>query len=70
MEQGSLFPDPREPASDDEVVEVLRAAIASSRGLSRMSDLTLSGVCAEHLVDRLHLADLEVVRRPSVRFRD
>jgi hypothetical protein len=68
--QGSLFPDPRLTATDDEVVEVLRAAIASSRGLSRMSDLILSGVCAEHLVERLHLAGLEIVRQAPMRLRE
>jgi hypothetical protein len=34
-----------------------------------MAELFLSGIGAEHLVDE-HLADLEVVRRATVRFHD
>ena len=70
MEQNSFFPDERQSVTDEEVVEVLRTAIARSGRLSRMADLVLSSICAEHLVDELHLADFDVVRRPSPRFRD
>jgi hypothetical protein len=70
MKQGSLFPDLRRNATDEEVVHVLRTAIARGGRLPRMAELFLSGVCAEHLVEELHLAGLEVVRRPVVRFRD
>ena len=70
MEQQSLFPDPRRNATDEEVIHVLRIAIARGGRLPRMAELFLSGVCAEHLVDELHLADLEVVRKAPVRFHD
>jgi hypothetical protein len=33
-------------------------------------DLALSGICARYLVEELRLADFEVIRRPTVRFRD
>jgi hypothetical protein len=35
-----------------------------------MAELFLSGICAEHLGNELHLADLEVVRRATVMFHD
>lgn len=70
MKQGSLFPDPRQNATDEEVIHVLRIALSRGGRLPRMAELYLSGICAEHLVDELHLADLEVVRRAPVRFRD
>jgi hypothetical protein len=70
MAQGSLFPDPRCNATDEEVIHVLRTAIARGGRLPRMAELFLSGICAEHLVNELHLADLEVMRRATVRFHD
>ena len=62
MEQRSLFPDTRPALSDDEIAEVLRQAILRGRRWHRAADLYLAGICAEHLVDELRGADLEVVR--------
>jgi hypothetical protein len=62
MEQGSLFPDPRPTLTDDELVTVFRCAILRGGRLSRMADLYLNSVCAEHLVHELRVAGLEVVR--------
>ena len=69
MEQGRLFPDPRPSVTDEEVVAAIRTAISSGGRLSRMADLHLCTVCAEHLVKELRGAGLEIVRampeRPS-----
>ena len=62
MEQRNLFPDPRQDATDEEVVAALRIAIARSGKLPRMADLFLNSVCAEHVLDQLRGAGLEVVR--------
>jgi hypothetical protein len=70
MEQPDLFSDPRRTVSDEEVVSVLRAAITRDGGLPRSADLLLSGLCAEHLLDRIHSAGLEVVRRPVAKMRE
>jgi hypothetical protein len=70
MEQGSLFPDPRPTLTDEEVVAVFRGAISRSSRLSRLADLFLCTVCADHLVDELHLAGLEVVRAVPVRLHE
>jgi hypothetical protein len=70
MEQGTLFPDPRPTVTDEEIVTALRAAISRSSRLSRLADLFLCTVCAEHLVDELHLAGLEVVRAVPVRLHE
>jgi hypothetical protein len=63
MEQGSLFPDPRPAVTDEELVAVFRGAISRGGRLSRMADLYLNAVCAEHLVHELRVAGMEVVRR-------
>lgn len=70
MRQACLFPDLPQTVPDEEVVDVLRSAIARGGRLPRTAELFLSGICAEHLVAELHLADLEVVRRPAVRLRE
>jgi hypothetical protein len=62
MEQGSFFPGSRPTVTDDELVAVFRSAIARGGRLSRMADLHLNAVCAEHLVHELRVAGLEVVR--------
>ena len=64
MEQRSLFPETYETLSDEDIAAVLRQAIVRGRRLSRSADLYLAGVCAEHLVDELRTAGLDVVRRP------
>jgi hypothetical protein len=63
MEQPHLFPVPYEALSDEQVAAVLRRAIAQGGRLSRLAELHLNSVCAEHLVAELRAADLEVVRR-------
>jgi hypothetical protein len=70
MEQGSLFPDPRRDATDEEVVHVLRIALMRSGRLPRMASLFLTSICAEHLVQQLHNADFEVVRRAPTRLHE
>jgi hypothetical protein len=62
MEQATLVPDPRPTVTDEEVVAVFRGAISRGGRLSRLADLHLNTVCAEHLVHELHVAGLEVVR--------
>jgi len=62
MNQGSLFPEPQPPVPDEEVANILRAAIARAGRLPRSADLMLSGLCAEYLVDALRFAGLEIVR--------
>ena len=64
MEQRSLFPETYQTLSDEEIAAVLRQAIVRSGRLPRSADLYLAGVCAEHLVDELRTASLDVVRRP------
>ena len=64
MEQRSLFPETYQTLSDEEIAAVLRQAIMRSGRLPRSADLYLAGVCAEHLVDELRTAGLDVVRRP------
>jgi hypothetical protein len=65
MEQANLFLDQRQDATDEEVVAAFRVAIARGGRLPRMADLYLSTVCAQHLVDELRGAGLDVVRRPK-----
>jgi hypothetical protein len=63
MEQGNLFSDLRRNATDEEVMQVLRIAIARGGRLPRLAELYLSSVCVEHLLEELRLAELEVVHR-------
>jgi hypothetical protein len=55
MEQGTLFPDPLQTVTDEELVAVFRSAISRGGRLSRMADLYLNAVCAEHLVHELRV---------------
>jgi hypothetical protein len=61
-------PAPHQPpvgpvgVSDEEVAAVLRQSIACAGRLSRHADVSLAGVCAEHLVDDLRAAGLIVAR--------
>jgi hypothetical protein len=70
MEQGSLFPDPRPTVTDEELVAVFRCAISRGGRLSRMADLYLNAVCAEHLVHELRMAGLDVVRAMPERLHE
>jgi hypothetical protein len=70
MEQGALFPDLRQNATDEEVVQVLRIAIARGGRLPRMAEMYLSSVCAEHLLAELRTAEFEVVHRAAKRLRE
>jgi len=65
MNQGSLFPEPQPLVPDEEVADILRAAIARAGRLPRSADLMLSGMCAEYLVDALRCSGLEIVRGQS-----
>jgi len=62
MEQADLFPDPRPSVHDEEIVAAIRGAISNSGRLSRLADLYLNTVCADHLVRELRVAGLVVVR--------
>jgi hypothetical protein len=70
MEQRTLFPDGRQPVTDDELGAVLRQAIAAGGRLSRIADLALCSTGAEHLVNEIRRAGLEVVRPLPLRFRE
>jgi hypothetical protein len=67
MEQLTLFPDPRQTVTDEELAAVFRGAISRGGRLSRTADLYLSAVCAAHLVHELRVAGMEVVRAASTR---
>ena len=70
MEQGALFSDLRRDATDEEVMQVLRIAIARGGRLPRLAEMYLSSVCAEHLLAELRTAELEVVHRATMRLRE
>jgi hypothetical protein len=56
------------PIPDAELEEVLAAALRSSSGrLSRSAECFMASAAARHLVDRLALAGLLVVRVPERR---
>ena len=57
-----LFQPPQHELSDEEVVAIIRQAMASAGRLPRHADLFLAGICAEHLVDELRAAGLIVAR--------
>jgi hypothetical protein len=57
-----LFQPPQEELSDEEIAAVLRQSIACAGRLPRHADVSLAGVCAEHLVDGLRAAGLIVAR--------
>jgi hypothetical protein len=57
-----------EPVPDDELEAVLAAALRSSGGrLTRPTDCFMATAVARHLVDRMALAGLRVVRFPERR---
>lgn len=57
-----------EPVPDDELEDVLAAALRSSGGqISRATECFMATAAARHLVDRLALAGLHVVRFPDRR---
>jgi hypothetical protein len=56
------FVQPHQELTDDEVLGILREAIASAGGLTRQADLLLASVGAEHLVDSLRAVGLHVIR--------
>jgi hypothetical protein len=62
-----LFDPPQDELSDEEVVAVLRQAMANAGRLPRHADLFLASICAERLVEGLRAAGL-IVARP-VRWR-
>ena len=57
-----LFQQPQEELSDEEIAAVLRQSIACAGRIPRHADVSLAGVCAEHLVDGLRAAGLIVAR--------
>jgi hypothetical protein len=61
MIQGSFFPEPWAAVPDDEVIELLREAIARGGRLSRSAEMLLCGLCAQHLIEALHGAGLACV---------
>lgn len=57
-----LFDPAQNEVPDDEVVRVLRDLLAHAGRLPHSLELFLAGICAEHLVEGLHIAGLRVVR--------
>jgi hypothetical protein len=64
-----LFETPPDELSDEEIAAVLRQSIAAAGRLSRLADVYLAGICAEHLVDGLRAAGLLVVRPAQRKLR-
>ncbi len=63
-----MFDIPLEIVPDDELESVLAAALRSSGGmLTRPAECFMATAAARHLVDRLALAGLRVVRFPERR---
>ena len=61
-------PAPPIPVSDDELEAILTAALRSSGGqITRPTECFMATASARHLVDRLALAGLQVVRFPGRR---
>ena len=56
------IPAAAEELSDADIVAVLCEAMAGAGRLPRSADVYLAGICAEHLVDRLRAAGLQVIR--------
>lgn len=63
-----LFPETLQQVTDEELVVAIRAAVQGGGRLSRMADLYLSAVCAEHLFEELRRAGLRVVRHTPEQF--
>jgi len=64
MRQARLFPDPRPELTYEEVIAVVRDAITRGGKLSRLAELYLAMLCAEHLVRELRGEGIDLVRRP------
>jgi hypothetical protein len=63
-----MFDPVPEPVPDAELEAVLEAALRSSGGqISRATECFMASASARHLVDRLALAGLRVVRFPERR---
>jgi hypothetical protein len=63
-----MFEASPEPVPDEELEAVLAAALRSSGGqLTRSAECFMATAAARHLVDRLALAGLRVVRFPDRR---
>ncbi len=63
-----MFEASPELVPDEEVEAVLAAALRSSGGqMTRQTECFMAGAAARHLVDRLALAGLHVVRFPQRR---
>ena len=63
-----MFDVPPQPVPDDELEAILTAALRSSGGqLTRPTECFMAAASARHLVDRLALAGLRVVRFPDRR---
>jgi hypothetical protein len=63
-----MFEASPEPVPDEELEAVLAAALRSSGGqLTRSAEYFMATAAARHLVDRLALAGLRVVRFPDRR---
>jgi hypothetical protein len=61
-----MFDPVPEPVAEREVEAVLEAALRSSAGgLSRQAECWMAAASARHLMDRLALAGLTVVRYPA-----
>ena len=62
-----LFAPPHEELSDAEIARVLRQSIFDAGRLPRHADVSLAGICADHLMDGLRAAGLLVIRPLQVR---
>jgi hypothetical protein len=63
-----MFDPSPEPVPDDELEDVLAAALRSSSGqITRPTECFMATAAARHLVERLALAGLHVVRFPDRR---
>ena len=63
-----MFDPSPEPVPDEEVEAVLAAALRSSSGqITRPTECFMATTAARHLVDRLALAGLSIVRFPNQR---
>ncbi|HEY1413927.1 MAG TPA: hypothetical protein VGF36_17405 [Rhodopila sp.] len=63
-----MFDPLPEPVPDDELEDVLAAALRSSSGqITRPTECFMATAAAHHLVERLALAGLHVVRFPDRR---
>ncbi len=64
-----LFDLPLCELSDDEIAGILRLSMMTAGRLARSADLFLAGLCAEHLVEALRAAGVQVVRSVAMQDR-